>query len=400
MSPSLDARHWQSYQRAKAAYDLLKDLPNDNNAPLPPSSKALVVGVDETPRTTYVQLRGNFRQHGSVVGPQTPAFLPPLKSRQASRDRLDLARWLAAPENPLTYRVAVNRFWMHLFGRGLVRTPENFGTNGSPPSHPQLLNWLAAHFRASGGSRKALLREILLSATYRQSAAATPERVAQDPENRLLGRQARFQVEAEIVRDLCLATGGLLRSRLGGPSFQPPLPRGLAEMETLKNERFMEVSEAWNRYRRGIYVNVQRTLVNPALKAFDAADPNLPCAERERSTTPLQALALLNEPIFLECAQHFGRRLAQSPGDLRARLTFAVRVALAREPEPNEVAILERLHAAHTERYTARAEDAVRLAGQDSTAAPTASTVPLASTAAWIGVARTLLNLEEFITRE
>jgi hypothetical protein len=362
-----------------------------NNVPPPPSTKALTLAESDTVRTAHIQLRGDFLSPGPEVQPRTPAFLPAMQAADAPPTRLELARWIVDPVNPLTRRVAVNRIWQHLFGYGLVRTPEDFGLKGESPSHPALLDWLAEEFLAQGWSRKALIERIVTSATYRQASRIRPELVERDPENRLLGRQNRYLVEAELVRDLALAAAGLLNPELGGPSTQPPLPAGLAAMEALKNERFMEASAGAQRYRRGLYVNVQRTFIYPALKTFDVADPNVSCARRDASNTPLQALTLLNEPAFTECAQAMGRRiLDEAPA---ARAVHAFKLALGRLPDATETAAIVRLLDQHRAFYRQHPEQAARFAGS-------VKDLDVAEVAAWVGVARTLLNLDEFITRE
>jgi mono/diheme cytochrome c family protein len=342
-------------------------------------------------RENYVHLRGNFLEKGPGVLPGTPAFLPPLKPRGEVADRLDLARWLVDPKHPLTPRVAVNRVWQHLFGQGLVPTPENFGLSGQPPVQVELLDWLASWFTASGTSRsrvpstlfgpipagagwrtKELIRLIVSSAVYRQSSGWRPDLADADPENTLLARQNRFRVEAEIVRDLSLAVSGLLDPKLGGPSIVPPFPKGLLEQRFTNEDLKLPGPE---RHRRGIYIHVQRTLPHPSLAAFDVADGNQTCVRRDRSITPIQALTMLNDPVFAECAQALGARLRKRPGTDDERLRFVFRLCLAREPSPEELTALIGLVEAQR-----------RLGAGDE--------------AVWTGVARTLLNLEEFTTRE
>ena len=351
-----------------------------NNAPLAPSSKSLTISSRFKPRQSYIHKRGNFESPGQHVTPGTPGFLPPSKPRGRFADRLDMARWIVDPAHPLTARVAVNRFWKHLFGSGLVITSDGFGTRGEKPSHPELLNWLAFEFVEQGWSRKAIIRLIVTSAAYQQSSRYREELGDIDADNRLLSRQNRYRVESEVVRDLALAASGLLEPAIGGPSIQPPLPTALTSIRALKNERFMEASTGRDRYRRGLYVNVQRTLRYPMLKTFDGADPNVVCTQRERSNTPLQALTLLNDPVFFECAQALGRRLAaESKMNNAARIQLAFRLCVGRNPDDFEHRAVSDLLA-----------EQKRLATNPENAEATA----------WIGVARTLLNLDEFITRE
>lgn len=345
-------------------------------------------------RDSFVHRRGNFLSRGPLVEPATPVFLPPLAKRGDDADRLDLARWLVSPDHPLTARVAVNRFWQHLFGTGLVATPENFGTNGEAPSHPRLLDWLASEFMRLGWSRKQMIRTIVLSATYRQrshlspssstpSSSTSAERAATiDPDNRLLWRQNRLRVESEIVRDLALSVSGLLNDKIGGPSVVPPFPEGLGDFR-LTNESLR--GTGGDRYRRGVYIHVQRTFTFPTLAEFDAADGNEPCVRRDRSTTPMQALALLNDPVFAECARALGKRIesmgAESMGtesmsdrtNQRLRQSFVI--CFARPPSDAELKVLSEL-----------------VVSQQEAGAPEEQV--------WCGVARTLLNLEAFIMRE
>ena len=324
-------------------------------------------------RTAAVHRRGNFLDPGETVQPGTPACLPPMVPRGSRADRLDLAHWLTSGEHPLTARVAVNRYWQQLFGQGLVHTAENFGRKGSPPSHPELLDWLAAEFVERGWSAKQILRTLVTSATYRQRSHDSPQAAQVDPENLYYWRQNRLRVEAEIVRDLALGASGLLDRATGGPSVQPPLPKGLSRLAELKNERFQE--SGGNSYRRGIYVHMQRTFPYPMLAAFDAPDGNQACVRRDRSSTPMQALTLLNDPVFDECARVLGQRMAKESQDRAHRLRFGFQLCLTRPPADDELAVLSQLI---DEQQQAGASEA----------------------AAWQGVARALLNLEEFITRE
>jgi hypothetical protein len=388
-APPLPQSYHVKYDEALAAYRS-KPRENGNNEPQPPSSKALVLMERARPRASHVHVRGNFLEKGEPVSSIVPRFLPELRRREKRADRLDLARWIVDPLNPLTARVEANRVWQRLFGFGLVRSPEDFGVEGSRPTHPALLDWLAIRLVERGWSRKSTVRDIVMSSTYRQSSQMRPDHARVDPENRLLARQSRFAVEAEIVRDLALATSGLLAPAIGGPSVQPPLPTLLANATALKNERFREADSGADRYRRGLYINVQRTFVFPSLKTFDAADPNVSCARRERSSSPMQALTLLNEPTFVECARALGLELASLPGDADSRFEYAFRLCLGRVPEPAELTTLRDLVDRLRRLYARRPEAARALTGDENTA----------DAAAWIGVARTIYNLEELITRE
>ncbi len=385
------------YLRRKAA-GLDKEMAK-NNRPPPPSVKALTIAERTEPRPAFIHLHGDYLSPGESVAQGTPAFLPPLEGQGEKPDRAALARWLVDPRNPLTARVAANALWQTLFGRGLVATPENFGLQGEPPSHPELLDWLATELTSEGWSRKRLIRLIVTSATYRQSSRHRAELAGRDPGNTLLARQNRFRVDAELVRDLGLAASGLLVSELGGPSIQPPLPDSLLERPELKSEQFVIPSPGADRYRRGIYVNVQRTFAYPMLAAFDGADASAPCSRRDRSNTPLQALALLNDPVFMECARALGLRVVREcPGGRDSRIAHAFRLCLARAPSVEETRVLGQVHEEHRALYAADTTAAALLLGADTSSLP--PSVAPAEAAAWVAVARTLLNLDEFITRE
>jgi mono/diheme cytochrome c family protein len=366
------------------------DLPD---AP-PGQPKAIVAALADRPggRATRVLTKGDFLRPGDAVRPGTPAALPALSVSNPTR--LNFAEWLFAPENPLAARVEANRVWSHLFGRGLVATPDDFGTRGEPPSHPELLDWLAVEFRESGWGRKALVRRIVTSAAYRQDARARPEVAGRDPYNAWLSRQARFRPEAEVVRDLALAASGLLATRVGGPSVRPPQPAGISELTYAGSAKWQE-SAGPDRHRRGMYTWFQRTSPYPMLLTFDAPDANVCAARRERSNTPLQALTLLNDPVFVDCARALGRRVVDEAGagDDATRVATAFRLALGRAPDPGEAAALLGQLGRTRAYYEARPDAARALAGDGP--APDAPAVA----AAWTAVARTLLNLDEFLTR-
>ena len=350
----------------------------------------------DKPRTTHVHIRGDFLRPGDEVQPDVPESLPPLPKSDGRRTRLDLARWLIDAEHPLTARVRVNRLWMRLFGCGLVETENDFGTQGSPPTHPELLDWLATEFRQQGWSTKRFLRLIVTSATYRQSSHARPDLKGIDPRNELLARQSRLRVEAELVRDMGLAVGGLLSDKIGGPSVYPPQPDGVyAFTQVKKNWR---TSQAEDRYRRGMYTFFYRSAPHPMLTTFDVPKFNQTCTRRDRSNTPLQSLTVANAPAMFEMAQALGARLTrETPAEAGddARLTKVFRLCLARPPEAKELARLRDYLQWERTRF-----------GSDSKAAEAAAPpqrpdgVSVAEAAAWTAVARVLINLDEFITRE
>ncbi len=301
-------------------------------APAPSYAREMTLAENPNPPTTHILIRGDFLRPGAEVGPHTPAILPHLDAASAAPTRLDLARWLVDPANPLTTRVAVNRTWRHLFGRPLVATVEDFGTRGEPPTHPELLDWLAAEFPARSWSPKALIRLIVTSATYRQASRTRPELVDRDPNNNWLARQNRFRAEAEVLRDLALTVSGLLEPKIGGPSVRPPQPPGISDLTYAGSAHWVE-STGPDRYRRGLYTWFQRTSPYPMLVAFDAPDANVCAAKRERSDTPLQALTLLNDEVFIECAQAFGHRIVaelRCQGAAELRIAYAFRLCLAR----------------------------------------------------------------------
>lgn len=361
--------------------------------PKPIEVKAMSVRERKQPRVTRIHHRGDYRQAKDEVQPDTPAFLPPLQPRNGSPDRLDLARWLVREDHPLTARTAVNHFWQHLFGRGLVETADNFGTTGSEPTHPQLLDWLAIQFQESGWSRKQMIRLIVQSETYRQSSEMTEQHRLRDPENRLLSRQSRWRLEGEVVRDVALAASGLLNPKIGGPSIRPPLNSRITEVSRNKE---WKVSGGTEKYRRGLYILYRRATPYPMLTTFDAPASTASCPVRERSNSPLQALTLLNDPVFWECAQHLGARLSQSKSaGTEDWLAEAIRWSLSREPVAEE---LERLEQAYQE-FAATLEGKSQEQLQSLTGKLKSPLEPREQ-AARVLVARCLLNLEQFITRE
>jgi hypothetical protein len=363
----------------------------------PQISLAPVLLENDTPPKTYIHIKGDWRDHGPEVTPNTPAVLPPIQGapiQGAKIDRLALANWLVSRENPLTARVAVNRIWQELFGRGIVRTSEDFGTQGEKPSHPELLDWLAAEFMDRGWSTKAMIRTIVTSATYRQSSNTRADLSKLDPENMLLARQARLRLPAELIRDEALEAGGLLDLRIGGPSVKPPQPKGVAEL-SYNNSVKWEESPGRDRYRRGLYVHFQRTTPYPQLMNFDAPNASLSCTRRERTDTPLQALNLMNDPVFMEAAAGLAyRALSQLSGSFEDRLDYAYRITLARRPAGDESGRLRRLFDDSVRQFetspaSARSLFPVAIAG-----------VSASEAAAWVELSRVILNLDEFITRE
>ena len=347
--------------------------------PKPPT--ALVMQELDEPRATHLLQRGSFLSPGDVVTHGVPSVLHEFPA-DAPPNRLGLARWLVAPENPLTARVTVNRLWEQVFGRGLVATSDDFGTQGEPPSHPDLLDWLALQLIEDGWSLKQTLRRIVTSATYRQSARVSPELLERDPDNVLLARSPRYRVEAEMVRDIALTASGLLSPQLGGPSVMPPQPEGIWNA-TYSGDRWRN-AEDHDRYRRGLYTFWRRTSPYPSFATFDAPSRELVCARRNRSNTPLQALTLLNDPAYFEAAEALAARMRAEGGatDLE-RLAHGFRLCTSRRPNEVELDVLLELLEDQREVLDAftPAEGA------------TAPVDPLTL------VANVLLNLDETVTR-
>jgi hypothetical protein len=365
---SRTAAHWQTLARYYAEQidpegRKLNEavLAHYAGKPAQPLTTAAIMVADKRP--THIHIRGDFLQKGDEVQAGTPAFLPPLKPRGPKADRLDLARWLVSAENPLTPRVRVNHIWRHLFGRGLVGTENDFGTRGDEPSHPELLDWLANDFREHGWSQKRLIREIVLSQTYRQSSNLRSDLSERDPLNTLLARQGRFRVEAEIVRDVNLAVSGLLNWKIGGPSIKPALPPDLAALSYASGLKWVE-SPGDAKYRRGLYVHFQRTVPLPMLVTFDAPESSVACTRRERSNTPLQALTLLNNGTSIECAQALGRRLAARTGGVADQIRYGFELALGRPPEGPELARLQEFWKVQSQAFEQDPEDVGKLVGE------------------------------------
>lgn len=323
-------------------------------AELASAATTMVMAELARPRKTTILIQGDFTRPGDEVAPGTPAVLPELEVVGRTGNRLDLARWIASPRNTLTARVIMNRLWQQYFGRGLVATDNDFGLIGTPPSHPQLLDWLALEFIDRRWSLKEMHRVIVTSRTYRQSSVDRPDLRERDPDNELLGRQRRLRLDAELVRDVALAASGLLSRKIGGPPVFPPIPDGVMSRGQVKHD--WVVSQGEDRFRRGIYTFLYRATPPPSLSVFDAPDGYASCTRRNRSNTPLQALTLLNDATFFEFASGL-ERVIQSHG-----IESAFRRATSRRPDADELAVLGRLD-------------------------------PLAA-------ARVILNLDETVTRE
>lgn len=367
--------------------------------PKPPTAPVMVE-LDK-PRETRIHIRGSFLNQGDPVEPQVPAVFPPLASDQPI-NRLALARWLVDRQNPLTARVLVNRIWEQYFGIGLVRTSEDFGTRGEPPSHPELLDWLAIELMEQGWDLRVLHRLIVTSATYRQHSRATADLLARDPENRLLARGPRIRLDAEQIRDQALAISGLLNLKSYGPSVMPPQPEGVWNMPYSSDKWKTELGD--DRYRRAIYTFWRRTAPYPAFTSFDAPSREVCVVRRPRTNTPLQALTVLNDPAFVECAQQLARRALLEPAadaDGAARIRYVLRLCLAREPQASETDQLLSLLRDARAHFEADPEAAAKLIAVEGKPADAAETPQLNAVewAAWTVVANVLLNLDELITK-
>ncbi|MGD9853818.1 MAG: PSD1 and planctomycete cytochrome C domain-containing protein [Planctomycetaceae bacterium] len=361
------------------------------------SATTLVLEERTEPIVTHLKVRGSPVVDGDPVAPALPGFLHPPRCGQS--DRLALACWLVDENNPLTARVTVNRVWESLYGVGLVRTSDDFGVRGEPPSHPELLDWLAVEFEQSGWSTKHIIRQIVTSATYRQSSHRSQESQERDPQNRLLAHGPRFRVDAELLRDLSLAVSGLLCTKLGGPSVFPWQPPGTSENIEFASFAW-KVSEGEDRYRRGLYTHWKRRTLYPSFTLFDAPNRMSSCTRRERTTNPLQALVALNDPVFIESAVQLGRRmLDETDGSSSAAITRGFRLCVGRQPTAPELSLLQTLYDAEYKRLKEDAGAALALIGGEAALAR----LPERDLSAWAAcstVANTLLSLDETITRE
>ncbi len=389
------ARYYRTIAPAlQATRDEIAKL--DKARPMVPTVPVMVELPPDKHRETHVLVKGNFLSPGDKVEAGTPMFLPPLPP-SATKDRLAVARWLVSPDNPLTARVAVNRYWAQLFGTGIVETEEDFGTQGELPSHPELLDFLALEYVRLKWDTKALLREIVTSATYRQSAKITPELLAKDPHNRLLTRGPRFRMEAEMVRDQALQVSGLLSRKMHGPSVFPPQPPGLWQA-AFNGQRTWTTSTGEDKYRRGLYTFWRRTVPYPSMAAFDAPSREVCNVRRIRTNTPLQAFVTLNDPVYVEAAQALARRIIKEGGKgVEERARYGLRLVTARPPVDEQVKKVVELYESEREHYR-----------QDAKAAQAMATDPLGplpagldadEAAAWTVIANVLLNLDGVLTK-
>lgn len=346
-------------------------------------------------RTTREFRRGSFLSPGDPVDANTPEIFPAYPA-DLPKDRLGFAKWLVSRENPLTARVTVNRQWEQLFGVGIVKTSEDFGLRSELPSHPDLLDWLAIEFMDEGWSLKQLTKTIVMSATYRQESVVTDALRERDPENRLLAHGPRFRLDAEVVRDSALEIGGLLSTKMYGPSVMPYQPDGVWNV-VYSGYKWVQ-SEGEDRHRRGVYTYTRRTSPYPSMVAFDAGSREVCLVRRVRTNTPLQALVMLNDPVYIEAAQGLGRKMAQLDAkDSKARLEYGMLAALSRPPTKAEEARLLEFFNDERARYAADATAAEAMATKPIGALPEG--LDAADAAAWSTVANVILNLDEFVTR-
>jgi hypothetical protein len=348
----------------------------------------------KTPRPTHVLIRGEYDKKGPRVQPGVPASLPPLPA-DAPNNRLGLARWLIHPSNPLTARVAVNRFWQLHFGQGLVKSVEDFGAQGEWPSHPELLDWLAAEFIRTGWNVKAMHRLIVTSAAYRQASKVTPALLAKDPDNRLLGRGPRVRLSAEMIRDQALFISGLLVEKQGGPSVKPYQPRGL--WKELADENYVQ-DHGEKLYRRSLYTFWKRTIPPPAMMTFDAAGRETCVVRHGRTNTPLQALNLMNDVTYVEAARNLAQRIMLQSKSVDERLARAFRLATSRKPGQNEIKIIRSGFEGHLATYQKDRQAALKLVSAGESLRN--MRLDVAELAAYTAMAGLILNLDEVVTKE
>jgi len=395
--PQLEAlaRHFRSIApELKPVRDGIAAL--EKSRPPIPSLPVMVELLAGQRRVTRILRKGNFLDPGDPVEPGVPRALHPYPAG-GHLNRLGLARWLVDPKNPLTARVAVNRFWAQVFGAGLVETEEDFGTQGEPPSHPELLDWLAVQYKESSWDTKSLLRLIVTSATYRQSSKTTPELLDKDPRNRLLAHAPRVRLEAEMVRDQALALSGLLSLKVGGPSVFPPQPAGLWQA-AFNGERTWSTSGGEDRYRRGLYTFWRRTVPYPSMAMFDAPSREICAIKRVRTNTPLQSFVTLNDPVYVEAAQALARRIVREGGsNVEARARYGLQLCLCRPPRPEQVEPLVSLYSNEYQRYRKNQKAALALAADPL--GPLPPGMDPADLAAWTTVANVLLNLDGLLTK-
>ena len=358
---------------------------------------AMVMGSREKRKDTFVLVRGEYNNPSQKVEPGVPSALFP-SNPTVDETRLDLAKWLVDPKHPLTSRVIINHYWQQFFGTGIVKTAEDFGSQGEWPSHPELLDWLAKEFVESGWNIKHMHKLIVTSATYRQESKVTADHLAKDPGNRFLARFPRLRLEAEAIRDLAMSASGLLDSTVGGPSIYPYQPPGLWEQVAFQGTRKWVQSEGDKNYRRGLYVYWRRSVPYASFVTFDAPSRETCTVKRPRTNTPLQALVLMNDPVYVEAARAFGLRIMNEGGDkLDDRIRFAFRVALGRQPEPSELSEMRQAYLVELNHFESDRPAANQLVHVGASSPPVETDI--CELAAWTIIGNILLNLDETITK-
>nr|AGW45562.1 planctomycete cytochrome C domain secreted protein [uncultured bacterium Lac161] len=381
----------------KETYESVEKWKEENDAVEKAIPTTMVAKEMEKPRDTFMLVRGEYDKKGDKVGPGVPAVLPPWPSDQPT-NRLGFARWLLQPDHPLTARVTVNRYWQQYFGTGLVKTTEDFGVQGDNPSHPELLDWLATEFVRMGWDVKRMQKLIVMSATYRQSSKLTPQLLGRDPENRLLARGPRFRVDAEAVRDTALFISGLLVEHIGGKGVKPYQPSGLWEAVSFNNSQKYVPDTGEGQHRRSLYTYWKRQSPPPSMMIFDAPTREYCVVKRPRTNTPLQALALMNDPQIVDASRAFAQRtLTEGGKDAEARVAFAFRLATGRKISKDEARVLLDLYKQQLGEYQQNKESADKLLSSGSVKPK--SELDRAELAAWTMVANTILNLDETITK-
>lgn len=385
------------YRRTDSRFAEANKKMDEEQSKWPDAPTTLVLKAREEPRQTHIFKRGDWQKPGALVTPGVPSILNPLP-KDAPLNRLTLAKWLVDPKNPTVSRVIVNRIWQEYFGRGIVATAEDFGTQGDPPTHPKLLDWLAVEFVQSGWDVKHIQRLIAESATYRQSSVITPQMWEKDQYNELLARGPRVRVDAEIIRDIALSASGLLNDTIGGPSVYPPIPDGVMSLGYGAPMKWENKNKSDN-YRRGLYTFEKRSVPYPFQQVFDAPTGESSCPRRIRSDTPLQALTTLNDPVFMEAAQALAMRVWKEGGkDDHSRIDYAFELCTGRKPRHNEEETISSLLQYSENLFENQTTRAVEVASPDPKN-PTPD-VNLHKVAAWTMVSRVLLNMDETITKE
>ena len=396
----IEYAYTKTHSTFEALHKQLADIEKERQTITATIPATLVSKELSQPRPAYILQRGEYDRRKEHVGRDTPAFLPPMP-KDSPKNRLTLAHWLVSRENPLTARVAVNRLWQQVFGTGLVKTAEDFGSQGERPGHPELLDWLAAQFIDDGWDVKKMMKRLVMSATYRQTSRETPDRLAKDPDNRLLSRGPRYRLDAEMIRDQALYVSDLLVEHLGGPSVKPPQPSGLWEAVgyTASNTAKFAADKGCEKvHRRSLYTFWKRTSPPPQMTTLDAPSRESCTVRRERTDTPLQALLLMNERQFVECARALAERaMRETETEPKVRIAFMFKLATSRAPDAREAAELLTTYQDHLANYIKNVESAKKLiAVGESKPDPKLNPSELA---AWTMIGNLILNLDEVMNK-